>query len=253
MKRLYIFILTSILWLLSSRAQSVLTANGLAAYVPPAASGGGGGGGGGATYALVDSQVAHNTGAGAATVTFNSVGCKLLVASLNNYDAAGTTWAFVDNQGNTWVLGTPKGSTTAGVGTNRMAYCTNVVTTSATASISLTANYTVVAVQSFSYTGTTPNFEAASSGTGSDSFTTLQPGSLTPSGNNHLLLTGIMAVNAGAATMSINASFNTPKQALESGTVGAISYLIQGTAAAVNPTWTAPATSIGACNMISFF
>jgi hypothetical protein len=72
--------------------------------------------------------------------------------------------------------------------------------------------------------------------------TTIQPGSITPSAANTLLVTGVTFSEDNNEPSSIDGGFTI---AASSGTVAGhfgtgIAYLVQGGAAAANPTWTAP-------------
>lgn len=68
-----------------------------------------------------------------------------------------------------------------------------------------------------------------------------QPGSITPSENNELVLTGY--VDQGTGALSINGGFSSPDtQRSASYISGGASYLIQTTAAAANPTWSGGTT-----------
>ena len=66
-----------------------------------------------------------------------------------------------------------------------------------------------------------------------------QPGSITPSLNGSLIIAGIADENSGGD--SVNDGFSTPLQAPLVGGQNygvASAYLVQTTAAAINPTWT---------------
>jgi len=80
--------------------------------------------------------------------------------------------------------------------------------------------------------------------TQNNSTSTLQPGSLTPLSNNKLLLTFVSCDSCTATSFSVNSGFSiidqVPRDATQNGghVGGAWAYLVQGTAAAINPTWT---------------
>lgn len=82
-------------------------------------------------------------------------------------------------------------------------------------------------------TGADPTPFDNESGADSNSVTSIQPGSITPSVDGCLLVSTLQAASAGAIT----APAGWTVVGNDSG-LGAIAYLIQGTAAAVNPTWT---------------
>ncbi len=68
-----------------------------------------------------------------------------------------------------------------------------------------------------------------------------QPGSITPSQSNSLIVTGIgLATGDGGALSSINSGFTISDEVQFSSGVnygGAMAYFVQGAAAAINPTW----------------
>lgn len=85
--------------------------------------------------------------------------------------------------------------------------------------------------------------------------TTLQPGTITPSQNGCLILTNVSATGA-STTFSIDSGFTIIDQSAYNAGVsegGALAYLIQGTAAPVNPTWTMGGTAFDSATTISAF
>lgn len=85
---------------------------------------------------------------------------------------------------------------------------------------------------------------------------TLQPGTLTPAQSNCLIVS-ILGINSAGAPMSIDSSFIETATEFEfaAGTNygGSIAYLVQGAAAAVNPTWTRTNTNGTVCSQHVFF
>lgn len=81
--------------------------------------------------------------------------------------------------------------------------------------------------------------------------TTVQPGSITPSQDNCLVVSGFEFISGTTAT--IDSGFSTPQKAGSTGTAvgGAAAYIIQTTATAVNPTWTQTGAN-GAASIVSF-
>lgn len=83
---------------------------------------------------------------------------------------------------------------------------------------------------------------------------TIQPGSITPSENDCIILS-VFGINAAGLPISIGSGFTkTQDQEFSSGNYygGAVAYLIQTTAAAINPTWTRTNTNGNACMQVSF-
>jgi hypothetical protein len=90
-------------------------------------------------------------------------------------------------------------------------------------------------------------------GTGSSSASSLQPGSIMPSQNNKLVIAAVASGNNGSP-FSINGGFTKNEDEPGAGNTFdvAMAYLIQTSAAAANPTWTASATVDIAAAIASF-
>ena len=73
-------------------------------------------------------------------------------------------------------------------------------------------------------------------------YPTIQPGSITPSLNNEIVITGVGTNGQYNDAFSIDSGFTLQAQAYDTGGLighaGAIGYIVQGAASAVNPTWT---------------
>lgn len=115
-----------------------------------------------------------------------------------------------------------------------------------TASLKITATgvgiYASVFVMVFSGAHLTSPVETPS-GAGASGTTTVQPGSITPSQANEVIVS-LVGLNGASTSIGINSSFleavDVPEISFASGSNygGQMAYLIQTTAAAVNPTWT---------------
>jgi hypothetical protein len=82
-----------------------------------------------------------------------------------------------------------------------------------------------------------------------------QPGSVTPSVNSELVVTGYVPPNGGSGTPTISAGFTiTDAAAYASGSTvgGAMAYQIQTTATPVNPTWATTGGGTGAAIIETF-
>lgn len=187
-------------------------------------------------YSLVSHT--HTTGGvtGGSSPAINTVGATLLVFSVsylvNNPVVS-------DSLGNTFTLAVDSG-TNAGNQGKRIYYCLNPITGASDIFTIGTSGGNVLAVGEI----TAWSGAAASSVLGptnsalAPTATTLQPGSVTPTQNGSLIITGVTSQNTGSVT--INSGFTITDQEPLTGGVsysGAQAYLIQGTAGAVNPTW----------------
>lgn len=176
-----------------------------------------------------------------ATVTTNAmstVGANFISVIVHDLGTvvAGT---LTDNQGNTWVLDTSVVMTSA---RTRMYSCFSP-TTSATHTFTYATALTSapnINVRAFSGVGARSVRSAAALALASSG----QPGSVTPGGNGSVLLWSVHATGSlatpGAPTMTGNGYSNVSTSAFASNSSFACgsAYLIQGTAAASNPTAT---------------
>ena len=230
--------------------QTILTAPGLASFKKKAASGGGGGG---FTYTIVTNAIGQ--GAGTATVSgIDTTGANLIACNLDWFSSTRT---FKDNKGNTYTTGTSYGAT-GGTYSNVWVYCINPAIGSGHY-FTNTANFTVLHVVAAKKSSGTPAFDVQNGlNYPGGNTTTLQPGSITPSVDNELILAGFCCNDAGggkATNVVINSSFVTLGQTQQGGNLlygGAFSK-IQTTAASENPTLTfAHTISQASLSIISF-
>ncbi len=85
---------------------------------------------------------------------------------------------------------------------------------------------------------------------------TIQPGSITPTQADCLIICGLSSYDASALTATINSGFTITDQAgFSSGNYfgGGLAYLVQSTASAVNPTWAAGSSFTNAAAAIASF
>ena len=209
-----------------------------------------------AAIALVAHTSAQSTGGAGAAVTTSAIdttGSTLLVVSVSWYLDGGGTLAVSDSKGNTWVQITsaifdPGSARTQTV----LFYVKNpTVGTGHTFTCGGAGTYCGIFVATFSGTDTAQNVDQHNqAGSGPGTSTTFQPGSVTPSQNNELIVSGLLQPSNTSQTLSIDSGFSKTDEApLVSGNAfgGALAYFVQGTAAAINPTWTAsPAAGLAA-------
>lgn len=215
-------------------------------------SGGGAGGGGGTPFALV---VAAGSNGTSPTGQVNTTGATCLVGTVSGYNPGGLTGNPTDSAGNTWTAGPDNDASTSTDTQVGMWYVSNP-TTSATHTFTYnnggTNNYNGLFIAAFSSAAgcTLDNHSAA------NNFN--RPGALTPSVNNTLLVTGYVNNDAisGAPTVDSGFTIGTNNSIAYSGATnegGGQGYLILGTAASKNPTWTnSGGTTNGASMMLVF-
>jgi hypothetical protein len=214
--------------------------------------GGGGGGGGGGAFTLLGHMTTNLNGT-LTTSAFSLTGAKLVTASISYFNGA---TSFGDSGTSSYTKNTVYGGT--GGSYSNVIYYSTAPSVSGSETFTITATLAVVDVAWWSYSGTTPakDVETGLNYAGGNT-TTLQPGSLTPAGNNELFLTAFVCNDLGtsATNATINSSYTITDQAKEGANqlYGGMAYLIQGTGAAVNPTWTfANTIDVGALSHIAF-
>lgn len=123
----------------------------------------------------------------------------------------------------------------------RSAAGSTVVGSGHTFTVSLTNGVIGFAVSAFSGAASS-SIDDQENSNGAIFSSTLAPGSITPSENDTVVITGVGCSDSGSDPSSINGSFTIGAHvASDAGATGfgcGIAYLIQTTAAAANPTWT---------------
>lgn len=177
------------------------------------------------------------------TSAINTTGANLIVISESYLN---TPILPTDSFGNVYTALTPDFQ-------NILYYCfAPIVGSGHTFTVSNASTFPGISALAFSGAAASP-FDKQN-GANLGSATTIQPGSVTPSLNNEVIVTGLSKSSASGA-MTIDSGFSTPVQTEfnpGNGFGTAISYLIQSTAAAVNPTWTSPVVT-GLASTIATF
>lgn len=171
-------------------------------------------------------------GSGAVSGALNTVGATLLVA----YGAAGAAPTLTDSQGNTWTTDASVGGGNPPFHTDRFLYVVNP-TTNAAHTFQVFGSNVGIVVAAFDGTLTSSAFDvrAGTSGTGT---TTLNPGSVTPTTPDSLILSGLGIEQN--RTESINSGFTiVGKQNFNSGINYAVvlAYKIVTGTSPVDPQW----------------
>lgn len=199
-----------------------------------------------------------NTGAGSAagnTITTSAIdttGANLLVLSVSdsNSVAIGTV---SDSKGNTW---TPRTAYSGATARTKLFYVASpTVGSGHTFTYTVTGSFPTICVIAFAGAHATPydteNGFAQTSSPGG----TINPGSITPSEDNCVLVSSLMALdnNAGSTIDSGFTISNTVNFAGGAHYEGAMAYIIQTTATAKNPTWSGIETgALAAATVASF-
>ena len=186
---------------------------------------------------------------GATTSSFDSTGADLIVVGIGWYTGALTV---TDSKSNTWNALTVE--ETAGNVKSILYWCSpTTVGSGHTVNVSGAGSYPSITAHAFSGTNGSP-FDLESAGGNTGGGTTVQPGSLTASEANCLLVTS-MGSSFAISSNTINSGFSAiTTVALQSGVCQGTdtAYLIQTTATAVNPTFSWTTASQSNCVMASF-
>jgi len=170
------------------------------------------------------------------TTGINTVGADLIVVQLSDLPLGGDFCTLTDSQSNTWTALTAYTQATAANSRCRL-YYKLVPATSASHTFNATsvnAHYPTLSILAFKGVASYDQQVGAAL----LSVLSLQPGSLTPSAANALLVCGLTMYGT-SSTMTVDSGFTitdqlpwaTPRMPAAS------AYLVEGTAAAVNPTW----------------
>jgi hypothetical protein len=199
---------------------------------------------------LIASTSAASTNS--ATVTspaINTTGATLIVVISA---AQNSSLTITDSVGNTWSNLTQVSSN----GYQQIYYVVNPTTSASHTFSNSTSSYNpTICIMAFSGTATSSAFDQQNTGT-QNYGNTVQPGSVTPSVNNEVVITGMSAVNA-VGTVTINGSYSAPiGQAFNSGgsfnIAAYMSYLVQTSATATNPTWSFTTTDGAQASIATF-
>jgi hypothetical protein len=183
---------------------------------------------------VASTQTAGQNGNTSAGIT--TTGATLFVAKLsrNGFNAA----TLSDSKGNTWIL------IAEFYDTNNVKcgiyYCANPTTDAAqTFTVGGTSVSASLSVSAWSGTEIVSVLDTSAGANGGSS-STRQPGSVTPASNGSLIISAFAA--EAASSLSIDSGFTKLEETAHNLPTNygptAIGYLIQGTAGAINPTWT---------------
>lgn len=188
------------------------------------------------------------------TPAIDTTGATIIVVALGQINLIAIC-AITDSKGNTYTPLTAQ--TGAPFPYSRLFYCISPIVGSGHTFTADNGGANIqggIAVQAFS--GGSPVFDVEN-GVNSGFGNSQQPGSVTPSVNNSLIVTAVCTDNDGI-TFAINSGF-TITDSVDTGTGGAfvsgfgLAYLVQGTAGAINPTWSWSGTGSNAMATIATF
>lgn len=186
--------------------------------------------------ALVANDSAQSTNSnGFTSGSIDTTGANFLIVHLSTN---GTGGSISDSKSNTWVPLTESGGGAFAARQSRLFYVENATVGSGhTFTVTGTAIFPSIEYAAFSGVATSTSFDVENKNANNFT-TTISTGSVTPSVNDELVVTGIsFDDNTGVA---IDSGFTISDTEQLGGGVaigGALAYLIQTTATAKNPTW----------------
>lgn len=188
---------------------------------------------------VVNTRQSSSDGENVTTGAIDTTGANLIILTVSISPSSAFTIS--DNKTNTWTALTASSSSTVKC---QLYYAENATVGSGHTFTcdSGSGAFPQIAVAAFSGAATSSVFDQQNGATAASA--PISTGSVTPSADNELLITGLSWAGGGVV-MAINSSFTITGQAPESGAAWgcALAYLLQGAAAATNPSWSASSGS----------
>lgn len=168
------------------------------------------------------------------TAAIDTSGSDILIA-VTSYYATGTD-SVTDSKGNTWVKLNDYTNGAFNRVTISYVKSATVGTNHTFTSSGANGSFPAIAVAAFSGSNTSAPFDQQNGSTSSDT-----PGSITPTTDNQLIISGISTLSGAGSAPTIDSGFTVTDSHGNAASAYAgygLAYKIQTTAAAVNPTWT---------------
>jgi hypothetical protein len=190
-------------------------------------------------FSLIASTSLAGTSASSLTTSaINTTGANLIVVGITNQLQGGLSLS--DSKGNTWTLiqtsNDPSMDQYA-----KLYYCYGP-SVGAGHTFTVTGSYSPIAVLAFSGAASSPLDQQT--GSGNDSAGGFQPGSVTPTQNNELIVSFVGIQPSSSPSVDSGFTLNSSGILVAAVSYGwGMAYLIQTTAGATNPTWTLPGST----------
>lgn len=189
---------------------------------------------------------------GGSSPPISTASASLIVLSVSTDQSV--SFSVSDNLSNTWILVASHNDGVVNNGKGAMYYC-SPCNTGLNHIFATSSLFSTMAITAWGDAASSAPFDVQTSN--GNSSTTIQPGPVTPSTNNSLVVSSLEVTASGNGTSaSINSGFTISDQVpFTSGHNygGATAYLVQGAAAAVNPTWTVTGGSLALSSVIAVF
>ena len=185
---------------------------------------------------------------GGTTPAMTTTGAGLLVFDVGYYGGTSVVVSVSDSKGNTWVALTAQANGTQA--SNRLFYVRNpTVGTGHTFTVSAGGSTFYPNIIVYAFSGTTNVLDLENGGSATSGAGSVAAGSIVPSVNGALVVTGMSPSDGvpGAVTPTTLS----PSRTQQGSVVGA--YLLQGTAAAISPSWSWTGGTQGAAATVAAF
>lgn len=180
----------------------------------------------------------------------DTTGADFLVVNVGSDQ--GVTVTMSDSKGNTWA--TAVGPTTAGFSAISTIFYSRPTSVGSGHTVTVTCSGGSPSIDVMAWSGSTASPLDQTNKADGGGNTTLQAGSITPTVDGCLIVAGCGREDTTGA-MTINLSYTIADQQVQANSQhrgSAIAYLVQGTAAASNPTWTDTAAGIDGATIAAF-
>lgn len=207
------------------------------------------------SYALIANVAAGSSDSNDVTTgAIDTTGATLLVAYVAEKEST-TDATLTDSKGNTWTPRTEQKDVATANLLGRQFEAVNPASVGAghTFTVTSSSGQPAVAVAAFSGAHLTTPVDQENGAVDIDAGLTTQPGSITPTEDDELVVTGL-GFTANSATLSINGGFTITDQVDQNANHRGcgLAYLIQTSAAAANPTWTYSANEYAVATIVSY-
>lgn len=207
-----------------------------------------------ASFALVNHAPVLGATNGGDSSGVDTTGANILVFVGASY--GGSVATLIDSYSNTWTLRKTGAATDATLATVSIYDVTGTPTVGPGHTVSFTGTGIFASGEFLAFSGASATpFDQGSANFGNFPTSSIQPGSITPSGPNYLLIAGCVEDTAGTGVAATVDSGFTPMDAqgdTASWFGNTAAYLIQTSALAVNPTFTPPSGAGLAAAMVSY-
>lgn len=204
------------------------------------------------TWTLVAHTAAHKSATPLTTTGINTTGSDLIVIIASSY-SGNTDPTITDSNSNT-ITSAGTAPTAGGLAREHIWYIKSPTVGAAHTFTATNGQFLSLHIMAFSGSDTTAPLDQYNSA-GVSSASSVQPGSVTPTTDGQLLITGLTSGETSGSIMSIDSGFSIVDWfTFSSGSwfATASAYAVQATAAAINPTWSWTGSSYAATAIASF-